>query len=87
MCKQFNEKMDRGLVEHLDEPAMNLCFMDICASLESNIHVCMANLGHRHKVRNDLLLSSNSDAEQSVRLYVRFPRNELRPSSSVKMAK
>ena len=38
-------RMDRGLVEHLDEPAMNLC-MDFCASLESNI--CMANLAHRH---------------------------------------
>ena len=39
-------RIDKGLVEHLDEPAMNLCYMDFCASLESNI--CMANLAHRH---------------------------------------
>ena len=39
-------RMNRGLVEHLDEPAMNLICIDFCASLESNI--CMANLAHRH---------------------------------------
>ena len=33
-------RMDRGLVEHLDEPAMNLCLYGFYASLESNI--CMA---------------------------------------------
>ena len=37
--------MDRGLVEHLDEPAMNLCLYGFCASLESNI--CMANRAYR----------------------------------------
>ena len=37
------KRMDRGLVEHLDEPAMNLCLYGF---LESNI--CMANLAHRH---------------------------------------
>ena len=38
--------MDRCLVEHLDEPAMNMCLYGFCASLESNI--CMANVAHRH---------------------------------------
>ena len=40
-------RMDRGLVEHLDEPTMNLCLYGFFfASLESNI--CMANLARRH---------------------------------------
>ena len=67
--------------------------MDFCASLESNI--CMANVSHRHlslfqmisnEVRTDLWLSSTSDAEISVRLYVGFP-SELRLISSVKILK
>ena len=37
----FVSRMDRGLVEHFDEPAMNRCYRDFCASLESN--KCMAN--------------------------------------------
>ena len=38
--------MDRGLVEHLDKPVMNLCLYVFCASLESNTR--MANQTHRH---------------------------------------
>ena len=62
--------------------------MDFCASLESN--KCMANLAHRHlplpnEVRIDLWLSSISDAEKSVRLYVGFPGSEFSVSTSVKM--
>ena len=30
-------RMDRVLMEHLDEPAMTLSYMDFYASLESNI--------------------------------------------------
>ena len=37
----FVSRMDRGLVEHFDEPAMNRFYRDFCASLESN--KCMAN--------------------------------------------
>ena len=54
--------------------------MDLCASLESNI--CISNLA---LVRAYLWLSSTSDAEKCVRLYVGFPGSELSPSSSVKM--
>ena len=70
-------RMDKCLVEHLDEPVMNLSLYGFFASLESNI--CMANLAHRHlllyqnKVRTHLWLSSTSDAEKSARLYVGFP--------------
>ena len=35
-------RIDKGLVEHFDEPAMNLCLYGFCASLESNI--CMAKI-------------------------------------------
>ena len=38
-----------------------------------------------NEVRTDLWLSSTSDAEKSVRLYVWFPGRELSPSSSDKM--
>ena len=38
-----------------------------------------------NEVRTDLWLSSTSDAEKSVRLYVGFPGSELSPSSSDKM--
>ena len=37
------------------------------------------------EVRTELWLSSNSDAEKYVRLYVGFPGSELSPSSSIKM--
>ena len=36
-----------------------------------------------NEVRTDLWLSSTSDAERSVRLYVGFPGSELSPSSVV----
>ena len=39
----------------------------------------------RNEVRTDLWLSSTSDAERSVRLYVGLPGSELSPSSSDKM--
>ena len=38
-----------------------------------------------NEVRTDLWLSSTSNAEKSIRLYVGFPGSELSPSSSVKM--
>ena len=38
-----------------------------------------------NEVRTDLWLSSTSDAEKSVRLYVGFPGSELSPSSSDKI--
>ena len=38
-----------------------------------------------NEVRTDLWLSSTSDAERAVRLYVGFPGSELSPSSSDKM--
>ena len=38
-----------------------------------------------NEVRTDLRLSSSSDAERSVRLYVEFPGSELSPSSFDKM--
>ena len=78
--------MDRGLVEHLAEPAMNRCLYGFYASLESNKYLAYrVRLGSIPKeVRTDLWLSSTSDAEKSVRLYVGFPGSELSPSSSNK---
>ena len=38
-----------------------------------------------NEVRSNLWLSSTSDAEKSMRLYLRFPGKELSPISSVKM--
>ena len=82
-------RRDRGLVEHLDEPAMNLCLYGfLCifgiqymyGKYSSSSLVSIPN-----EVRTDLLLSITSDAEKSVRLYVGFPGSELSPSSSDKM--
>ena len=39
----------------------------------------------QNEVRADMGLSSTSDAEKSMRVYVGFPGIELRPNSSVKM--
>ena len=81
--------MDRGLVEHLDEPAMNLCLYGFLCIFgiqymydksSSSSLVSIPN-----EVRTDLWLSSTSDAEKSVRLYVGFSGSGLSPSSSVKM--
>ena len=82
-------RMDRGLVEHLDEPAMNLCLYGfLCifgiqymyGKSSSSSPVSISN-----DVRSDLWLSSTSDAETSVILYVGFQGSELSPSSFVKM--
>ena len=76
--------MDRGLVEHLDAPAMNLClygFLGIFViqymygKSSSSSLVSIPN-----ELRTALWLSSTSDAEKSVRLYVRSPESELSPS-------
>ena len=82
-------RMDRGLVEHLDEPAMNLCLYGfLCifgiqymyGKSSSSSLISIPN-----EMRTDLWLSSTSYAEKSVRLYVGFPGSELSPSSSDKM--
>ena len=76
-------------MEHFDEPAMNLCLYGFLCILgiqyiygksSSSSLVSIPN-----EVRTDLGLSSISDAERSVRLYVGFPGSELSPSSSDKM--
>ena len=67
-------RMDKGLVEHFDVPAMNLCLYGfLCifgiqymygkSSSSSLVSV-------QNELRTDLWLSSTSDTEKSVRLYV-----------------
>ena len=82
-------RMDRGLVEHLDEPAINMCLYGfLCifgiqymyGKSSSSSIVSIPN-----EVRTDLWLSGTSDAEKSVRLYVGLSGSELSPSSSDKM--
>ena len=78
------------MVEHLDEQAMNLCLYVFCLCIfgiqymygesSSSSLVSIPN-----DVRTDLWLSSTSDAENFVRLYVGFPGSELSQSSSDKM--
>ena len=82
-------------MEHLDEPAMNLClygflYYIVFGSLESNKYLygkssSSSLVSIPNEMRTDLWLSSTSDPEKSVRLYVGFQRIELSPSSSVKM--
>ena len=76
-------------MEHLDEPAMNLCLYGfLCifgiqymyGKSSSSPLVSIPN-----EVRTDLWLSSTSDAEKSVRFYVGFPGSKSSPSSSDKM--
>ena len=82
-------RMNRGLVEHLDEPAMNLCLYGfLCIFGIQYMYGKSSSLSLfsiPNEVGIDLWLSSTSDAKQSARLYVGFPGNELSPSSSVKM--
>ena len=82
-------RIDKGLEEHFDEPAMNLCLYGfLCifgiqymyGKSSSSSLVSIPN-----EVRTDLWLSSTSDEERSVRLYVGFPGSELSLSSSDKM--
>ena len=96
MCKQFCE-MDRGLVEHLDEPAMNLClygflcFFGIKYMYGKSSSSSLVSIPN--EMRTDLCdlsedrvwLPSTSDAEKSVGLYVGLSWYELSPSSSAKM--
>ena len=82
-------RMDRGLQEHLDEPAMNpclygfLCIFGIQYMYGKSSSSSLVSI--TNQVRTDLWLSSTSDAEQSVRLYVEFRGSELSPSASDKM--
>ena len=82
-------RIDKGLVEHLDEPPMNLCLYGVLCIFgiqymygksSSSSLVSILNEG-----RTDLWLSSTSDAERSVRLYVGFPGSKLCPCSFDKM--
>ena len=70
-------RMDRGLVEHLADPAMNLSLygylyifgiQNMYGKSSSSSLLSIPN-----EVRVDLWLSSTSDAEKSVRLYKGFP--------------
>ena len=74
--------MDRGLVEHLDEPAMNLCLYGfLCifgiqymyGKSSSSSLVSIPN-----EVRTDLWLSSTSDAEKSGEIVCRVPRKRVK---------
>ena len=74
--------MERGLVEHLDEPAISLCLYGflcifgiqyIYGKSSSSSLVSIPN-----EVSTDLWLSSTSNEEKSVRLYVGFPGSELK---------
>ena len=69
--------MDRDLVEHLDEPAMNLCLYGFLCILGIQFMYDKSSTSSlvsiQNEVRTDLWLSSTSDADKSVRLYVGFP--------------
>ena len=82
-------RMDKSLVEHFDEPAMNLCFYRFLCIFEIQYMYGKSSssslVSIPNEVRTDLWLSSTSDAEKSVRFYEGFPGSEFSPSSSVKM--
>ena len=69
--------MDRGLVEHLDEPAMNLFLYGfLCIFGIQYVHGksnSLSLVSIPNEVRTNLWLYSTSDAEKSVRLYVGLP--------------
>ena len=81
--------MDRGLVDNLDEPAMNLglcrflCIFGIQYMYGNSSSSSLVSIPN--EVRTDLWLLSTSDAEKYVRLYVEFPGSEKSPISSDKM--
>ena len=69
--------MDRGFVEHLDEPAINLCLYGFCASLESNLcnkSSSSSLVSIPNEVMTDLWLSSTSDAEKFRDIVCRVHR-------------
>ena len=69
--------MDRGLVEHLDEPAMNLCLYGFLCIFGIQYMYGKSLVSIPNEVRTDLWLSGTSDAEKSARLYVGFQGSEL----------
>ena len=79
----FVRRMDRGLVEGFDEPALNLCLHRIQYMYGKFSSSSLVSIPK--EVTTNLWLSSTSDAKKSVRLYVEFPGSELSPCSSVKM--
>ena len=76
--------MDRGLREHFDEPAMNLCLYGFLCIFGIEYMYGKSSssslVSIQKEVRTDLWLSSTSGAEKSVRLYVGFQGSELSPS-------
>ena len=79
--------MDSGLVEHLDEPAMNLCLYGFLYIFRIQYmygkSISSSLVSIPNEVRTDLCLSSTSDAEKTVRVYVGLAGSKL--SSSVKI--
>ena len=81
--------MDRWLVDHLGEPAMNLwlygflCIFGIQYTYDKPSSPSLVSIPN--EVRTNVWLFSTSDAEKFVRLYVGSPGSELSPGSSAKM--
>ena len=73
-------------MEHLEEPAMNLCLYGFLRIFRIGYMYGKSSpsslVSNSNEVRTDLWLSSTSDAEKSARLYEGFPGSELSPSSS-----
>ena len=82
-------RMDKSLVEHLDKPAINLCLYGVLCIFGNQYMYGKSSSSSLvyipNEVRTDLRLSSTSDAEKFLRLYVGFPGSELSLSSSVKI--
>ena len=82
----FVRRIDRGFLEHLDEPRMNLCLYGFLCIFEIQYIYGKSSLSSLvsipNEVRTDLWLSSTSGAEKSVRLYVGLPGNDgqIQPS-------
>ena len=82
--------MDSGWVKHLAEPEINeSMFIGIFVHPCNPVNIWQISLSSfvyvPKEVSPDLWLSSISDAEKYVRLYVGLPGSELSSSSSIKM--
>ena len=83
--RNFVRRVDKSLLEHLDEQAMNLCLYGFLGIFAFQ-YICMANLAHRvlslFQMRRGPIYFV---AEKSVILYVRLTESEFIPSLSAKI--
>ena len=70
-------KIDRGLVEYLDEPVMNLCLYGLLCIFKIQYMYGKSSSSSLASIPKEEGTDCLADAEKSARLYVGFQWSEL----------